>query len=45
MLVWTLIGALAVLGFWALILYFAARADKPHLERERAERVFGEGER
>lgn len=35
--------ALLVLAYWTLILWLAARADQPHLERERMEKVFGEG--
>jgi hypothetical protein len=35
-------AALGVLAFWAGILWIAARADRKHLEREHAERVFGD---
>ncbi|WP_324075807.1 MAG: hypothetical protein RSE14_03250 [Erythrobacter sp.] len=35
-------AALGVLVFWAGILWIAARADRKHLEREHAERVFGD---
>lgn len=36
-----IIGSIVVLGFWAAVLFLAARADQPYLEKERAERVFG----
>ena len=41
----TIVGGLVILGIWAGILHLFAKADKPHLEKERLERVFGEDER
>lgn len=40
--VFTILGGLAVLAFWAGILWLGARADRKYLEREYAERVFGD---
>ncbi len=36
-------AAIGVLAFWGGILWLGARADRKHLEREHAERVFGDG--
>ena len=41
---WTVVGALLVLGFWAFVLWLAARSDRKFLERERLNRVFGGGD-
>ena len=41
--VWTVLAAIAILAFWGGILWIGARIDRPHLEREKAERVFGGG--
>ena len=38
----TIVGALLVLGFWAFVLWLAARSDREFLERERLQKVFGE---
>ncbi|MEO0057934.1 MAG: hypothetical protein RIT17_1407 [Pseudomonadota bacterium] len=35
-------AAIGVLAFWAGILWLGARADRKHLDREHAERVFGD---
>jgi hypothetical protein len=43
--VWAILGALAILAYWAGILWIGARLDRPYLEREKAERVIGEEER
>ena len=37
--------AVVILAFWALVLWLFARADRPHLEREQLEKVFGEERR
>jgi hypothetical protein len=42
-LVYGIAGGVAVLAFWTGILWLGARADRKHLEREHAERVFGDG--
>jgi hypothetical protein len=41
-IVWIMVGALLILGHWALILWLGGRADAKHLERERINRVFGD---
>lgn len=45
LILWTVIGALVVLWIWAGILHLFAKADQPHLERERMKHVFGESDR
>lgn len=42
-MVYTILVGVGVLAFWAGILWLGARADRKHLEREHAERVFGDG--
>ena len=42
-MVYTILGGVGVLAFWAGILWLGARADRKHLERKHAERVFGDG--
>lgn len=42
-MVYTILGGVGVLAFWAGILWLGARADRNHLEREQAERIFGDG--
>ena len=37
------VGAVVILGIWAGILHLFAKADKPHLEKEKIGRVFGDG--
>jgi hypothetical protein len=41
--IYAIAGGLAILAFWGGILWLGARADRKHLEREHAERVFGDG--
>ena len=41
---YTIAGAVLILGFWAFVLWLGARADQKHLDREHAKRVFGESE-
>ncbi len=41
--IYGILAAVAVLAFWGGILWLGARADRKHLEREHAERVFGDG--
>ena len=38
----TIGGALFVLGYWALILWLGSLGERPHLEREEADRIFGD---
>jgi hypothetical protein len=39
----TIVGAVVILGIWVGILYLFAKADKPHLEKDQIDRVFGDG--
>ena len=41
-MVYSILGGVGVLAFWAGILWLGARADRKHLEREHAERIFGD---
>lgn len=41
--IYGILASVAVLVFWAGILWLGARADRKHLEREHAKRVFGDG--
>ena len=41
LILWTIVGSLLILGFWAFVLWLAARSDRKFLERERLDRVFG----
>ena len=40
-IMYAIISAVLILGFWAFVLWLGAKADQKHLDREHAERVFG----
>ena len=40
--IYGILAGVAILAFWAFILWIGARVDKPHLERAHYERVFGD---
>ena len=41
--IYAIVGAGLILAFWAFVLWIGARVDQKHLDREHADRVFGEG--
>ncbi|MBV7266972.1 hypothetical protein [Erythrobacter ani] len=42
--IYTIVGAVLVLALWAGILWIGARLDRKYLQREEAERVYGDRE-